>query len=239
MLPGALQPVVALVGVTVGAAILVESALAFLGLSDPNLVSWGGMIADGRSVIRTVPSLVVIPGLCVALAILSVSLVGDAGGARLAPQRQHGDMTGDDEPRRRRPSRPTSLPSRCRAFGSASGRPRTAGTSVLAVDGVDLSVRRGEVLSLVGESGSGKSTVLLALAGLLPANAVLEGEVWLHGRSILELPERERARVRGRRRGHGVPGPGGQPQPGAERGQPDRRGARGPPGPQGRGGPRR
>src|ERR1044072_2211601 len=75
------------------------------------------------------------------------------------------------------------------------------GQDVLAVDGVDLSVRRGEVLSLVGESGSGKSTVLLALAGLLPANAVLEGEVWLHGRSILALPERERARIRGRRVG--------------------------------------
>ncbi|MET0772362.1 MAG: ABC transporter permease [Candidatus Limnocylindrales bacterium] len=89
VLPGALQPVAALVGITVGAAILVESALAFLGLSDANLVSWGGMIADGRSVIRTLPSLVVIPGVCVALAILSVSLVGDAAAARLAPQRQH------------------------------------------------------------------------------------------------------------------------------------------------------
>jgi peptide/nickel transport system permease protein len=89
VLPGALQPVAALVGITVGAAILVESALAFLGLSDANLVSWGGMIADGRAVIRTVPSLVVIPGLCVALAILSVSLVGDAAAAKLSPQRQH------------------------------------------------------------------------------------------------------------------------------------------------------
>ena len=55
VLPGALQPVVALVGVTVGAAILVESALAFLGLSDPNQVSWGGMIANGRDAIRVAP----------------------------------------------------------------------------------------------------------------------------------------------------------------------------------------
>ncbi len=52
VLPGALHPVVALIGVTVGAAILVESSLAFLGLSDPNQVSWGGMIASGREAIR-------------------------------------------------------------------------------------------------------------------------------------------------------------------------------------------
>lgn len=88
VLPGALQPVVALVGVTVGAAILVELALAFLGLSDPNSVSWGSMIANGRAVLRIQPSLVIIPGLCVALAVLSVSLLGDALGARLAPQRR-------------------------------------------------------------------------------------------------------------------------------------------------------
>ena len=62
VLPGALHPVIALVGVTVGAAILVESSLAFLGLSDPNQVSWGGMIADGREVIRVAPLLVRHPG---------------------------------------------------------------------------------------------------------------------------------------------------------------------------------
>jgi peptide/nickel transport system permease protein len=88
VLPGALNPVVALVGVTVGAAILVESALAFLGLSDPNVVSWGAMIADGREAIRVAPSLVVIPGVAVALTVLAVSLFGDAVGARLAPQRE-------------------------------------------------------------------------------------------------------------------------------------------------------
>jgi len=88
VLPGALTPVIALVGVTVGAAILVESALAFLGLSDPNQVSWGGMIADGREAIRVAPSLVVIPGVAVALAVLAISLVGDALGARLAPHRR-------------------------------------------------------------------------------------------------------------------------------------------------------
>lgn len=88
VLPGALHPVVALVGVTVGAAILVEASLAFLGLSDPNQVSWGWMIAVGREVIRIAPYLVLIPGLAVALAVVSVSLLGDGLSERMAPQRR-------------------------------------------------------------------------------------------------------------------------------------------------------
>lgn len=83
ILPGALQPVVALVGITVGEAILVESALAFLGLGDPNLQSWGGMVANGRALIRTDPLLVVLPGAAIALAVLAVTLTSDAFAARL------------------------------------------------------------------------------------------------------------------------------------------------------------
>lgn len=83
VLPGALQPVVALIGVTVGEAILVESALAFLGLSDPNLVSWGSMLANGRALLRTAPGLIVLPGLLIALSVLAVSLSGDALARRL------------------------------------------------------------------------------------------------------------------------------------------------------------
>jgi oligopeptide/dipeptide ABC transporter ATP-binding protein len=87
------------------------------------------------------------------------------------------------------------------------------GPDVLAVDGIDLSVRRGEVLALVGESGSGKSTVLLAVAGLLPAGVLVDGEVALHGRPIMGLPERERARVRGRGVGMVFQDPGGSLNP--------------------------
>ena len=83
VLPGALHPVVALVGITVGEAILVESALAFLGLSDPNLVSWGGMVANGRALLRNAPYLVVLPGIAIAVAVLAVTLAGDGLAQRL------------------------------------------------------------------------------------------------------------------------------------------------------------
>ena len=57
---------------------------------------------------------------------------------------------------------------------------------VKALDGVDLSVKRGEVLGLVGESGSGKSVTALSIEGLLPQNAeVVGGEIMLDGKDVL------------------------------------------------------
>jgi oligopeptide/dipeptide ABC transporter ATP-binding protein len=91
--------------------------------------------------------------------------------------------------------------------------PDRRGQGVLAVDDIDLDVARGRVVALTGESGSGKSTTLLALAGLLPETASVEGSVRLDGRSLLDLPEQERARVRGRGLGLVFQDPGGSLNP--------------------------
>ena len=87
LLPNALPPVVALAGIMVAAAILIESALAFLGLSDPNVVSWGGMVANGRAVLRSAAWLVAIPGAAIAVTVLAVALVGDGIADALAARR--------------------------------------------------------------------------------------------------------------------------------------------------------
>ena len=52
ILPNALSPIIVLGSLMVASAVLLESALSFLGLGDPNLMSWGFMIGAGRSVIR-------------------------------------------------------------------------------------------------------------------------------------------------------------------------------------------
>ncbi|MFC5929507.1 ABC transporter ATP-binding protein [Cryobacterium melibiosiphilum] len=63
--------------------------------------------------------------------------------------------------------------------------------------GMNYQVRRGEVLAIVGESGSGKSTGTMALLGLLPQNARIQGSIKLLGKEINGIPEAELRKVRG------------------------------------------
>jgi peptide/nickel transport system permease protein len=88
VMPNALRPAIALAAVIVAGAILSESALSFLGLGDPNRASWGAMIAEGRSVLRTAPHVIVAPGLALFATILAVSLLGEAVARRLAGHRE-------------------------------------------------------------------------------------------------------------------------------------------------------
>ena len=68
-----------------------------------------------------------------------------------------------------------------------------------AVDGVDLSVDRGEVLAIVGESGSGKSVSMLAVMGLLPESAQVTADVMrFDGQDMLTMTPKERRRIIGR-----------------------------------------
>ncbi|TWA57368.1 peptide/nickel transport system permease protein [Azospirillum baldaniorum] len=78
MLPNALPPVIVTTSVLVATAILIESALSFLGMGDPNVVSWGSMIGDGREQLRTAWFLTALPGGAILLTVLALNLVGDA-----------------------------------------------------------------------------------------------------------------------------------------------------------------
>ncbi|MFE6600259.1 oligopeptide/dipeptide ABC transporter ATP-binding protein [Streptomyces albidoflavus] len=75
-----------------------------------------------------------------------------------------------------------------------------SGTPVPLLDGVSLTVGRGESVAIVGESGSGKSLTMRAAMGLLPDGVeVTGGTVRLDGTDLLTLPPRERAALRGHR----------------------------------------
>lgn len=88
ILPNSLPPVIVNASLTVGVAILFEAGLAFLGLGDPNVMSWGYMIGASRTYLREAWWTVTFPGLAIVATVLSLSLVGDWLNDVLNPRRR-------------------------------------------------------------------------------------------------------------------------------------------------------
>ena len=78
VLPNALSPLIVMAALMVSMAILFESGLSFLGLGDPNVVSWGYMIGAARAVISQSWWLTFMPGLAIMLTVVAISIIGDA-----------------------------------------------------------------------------------------------------------------------------------------------------------------
>jgi oligopeptide/dipeptide ABC transporter ATP-binding protein len=77
-------------------------------------------------------------------------------------------------------------------------RLRGASGMLTVVDGVDYRVEQGEVFGVAGESGSGKTMSMLALLGLLPEGAVVEGRVRFDNRDLLGLSTARLRQISGR-----------------------------------------
>lgn len=183
-------------------SIMLEASLAFLGLGDPLQKSWGAMLfyANSRSAFLTDAWLwwVVPPGLCIAAVVVSFAFLGYWLEERADP--------------RLRPPLPIGAPlvrPACQGGGApvsallevrgVSTIYRTPAGPVRAVDGVDLTVGRGEVLGVVGESGSGKTTLAMSLMRLVkPPGRILEGSVRLGGEDLFRLRRAEMPARRGR-----------------------------------------
>ncbi|MDB3892402.1 ABC transporter permease [Alphaproteobacteria bacterium] len=86
ILPNALPPIIVQSALMVGSAILFEAGLAFLGLSDPNVVSWGQIIGSNRTYILDASYTVTIPGLAIFVTVLAISLIGDGLNDALNPK---------------------------------------------------------------------------------------------------------------------------------------------------------
>ncbi len=187
------------------AAIISEAALAFLGLGDPNQSSWGIMLANASSnnaLLTGAWKWWMLPaGLALTLVVLGFAFTGYAFEERADPRLAVSGgplrfLTG-----RRRPPAPAPAPTPSDGsilevtdldIAYEQGAPPV-------VRGVSFDVARSGVTALVGESGSGKSTIVMALLGLLPGDAVVRGAATFEGQKLLRGAGP--ARLRGRRIG--------------------------------------
>jgi peptide/nickel transport system permease protein len=185
-------------------ALGVQTGLAFLKLlvADP-APSWGGMVADGTSVLLLHPWLIIPPGVAIAVTMLALSLLGDAvrdvtveswsapvstrrAAAKAAPASAETPPARDD----------ARLLTVQHLSVSFPGRER----DLRVVQEVSFDVAAGEIVGIVGESGCGKSVTASAIIGLLPGSGRIDGgSIWFGGRDLARASEAELRKLRGRK----------------------------------------
>jgi peptide/nickel transport system permease protein len=190
----------------VSAAILNESALSFLGLGDPTLISWGQMLnyAFARGAMSSGAWwALLVPGFGIVWVVLALTLLGQGLEQVFNPRTESHHLV---EPKR--VAIPAGIPATVTPF-AASEKPLLSvdglsveyriadGLAARAVDDVSFTLRKGEMLGLVGESGCGKTTFMLGLMRLLPAaGRVVSGSVNFDGRDLISMSDVELRDVR-------------------------------------------
>jgi peptide/nickel transport system permease protein len=86
ILPNCLSPIIVIGSLMVATAILIESGLAFLGLGDPNIMSWGFLIGAGRTMLRSAWWVCTFPGVAILVTVLAINLVGEGLNDALNPR---------------------------------------------------------------------------------------------------------------------------------------------------------
>lgn len=181
-------------------AIGIQAGLVFLGLGSASQPSWGGMLNDAFANIYAAPILLLWPGLAIALTIGSLSLLSnilrDLLGGRQLKRRKHKGLIDDTA------STSNSLPEiSADAILTVNNLRVTypkGGVEVDVVDGVSLTVDRGEIVGLVGESGSGKTQTAFSILGLIPDAAVVRADrLEFEGHALLSLTRKQMNEIRG------------------------------------------
>ncbi|MBN9035931.1 MAG: ABC transporter permease [Rhizobiales bacterium] len=86
ILPNALPPVIIAASLLMAQAILLEAGLSFLGLGDPNVMSWGTIMGNGREVLRQYWYISAMPGVAILVTVLALNLVGEGINDALNPK---------------------------------------------------------------------------------------------------------------------------------------------------------
>ncbi|MGW3650483.1 dipeptide/oligopeptide/nickel ABC transporter permease/ATP-binding protein [Streptomyces sp. NPDC000878] len=188
-------------------AIGIQAGLSFLGLGKSSQASWGAMLNDGFTNVYTTPTLLVWPGLAMGVTILAASLLGNAVRDALGTTETRVVRRRRPAPRKSAAGVPSPSDRLLTVEGLRISYPRPGGSGgsdgsggdKIVVDGVSLTVERGEVLGLVGESGSGKSQTAFAVLGLLPNEAeVTADQMAFTGKELLGVSRAALNALRGR-----------------------------------------
>ncbi|MEV5842378.1 dipeptide/oligopeptide/nickel ABC transporter permease/ATP-binding protein [Streptomyces sp. NPDC051985] len=210
LLPNIAEPLATVTVVSAGQMLLAMSALSFVGIGvqEPSF-DWGMLLAGALKNVYTTPMSVLGPALAIVVTGVGFNLLGEALASGIDPRARALLADARRRPRRTRQPRPVAVP---------EGRPAplsediavgidslvvtsgSDGSRTTLVDGVGVTVRRGEKVAIVGESGSGKTLTLNALAGLVPTGLTwTAGRHQLAGRDLTGLSPRERDRAIGAR----------------------------------------
>ena len=226
VLPNLLGPVVTQGAVFLGSAIMIESAMSFLGVGlASEIPTWGAMLSLALDNQAVAPYLSWPPGIAIVLTVLAFSVFGDGLNDALTGERRRlprlglrlRGRVGDDDAvaAPRAGGSAATATSSTSAAGAPSSREtdgvlaardvtvalsRTDGSSVDIVKNVSLEVGEGEIVGLLGESGSGKSTFARAVLGMLPPVATVStGSILLLGEELVGRKERDMRHIRGTR----------------------------------------
>lgn len=220
VLPNLTGGIITQAAVFLGSAIMIESAMSFLGIGlDKSTPTWGSMLSLAVEKQNVAPFLTWPPGIAIVLTVLAFSVFGDGLNDALIGERRRLPRLGLRS--RRQTSTAASTPAPRTPAGSPTGtasvdEPESAPTAILhtrevtvslarpdgeqveIVKRVRLDVAKGEIVGLLGESGSGKSTYARAVLGMLPAGTWLSGgSIRIDGAEIAHRPERELRSIRG------------------------------------------
>ena len=184
-------PILIQSGYVLAAGIGIQAGLEFLGLGNPSVPSWGGVLEQAFSAIYLNPQGVVAPAVVVSLTTLAFVLMGNALRDALQSTGRSrpvdADRVAEARSARVAPAADPEPDALVAVRSLSLGYPDGEGGVRSVVDGVDLVVHRGEIHGLVGESGSGKSQTAFAMLGLLPKDAVvLGGAVLFDGADLLD-----------------------------------------------------
>ncbi|MFK0206392.1 dipeptide/oligopeptide/nickel ABC transporter permease/ATP-binding protein [Agrobacterium sp. NPDC090283] len=193
-------PIIIQVSIVAGISIVMQAGLEFLGLGDPTMPTWGGMLQDAFANLYVAPTSVYWPGLSIALTVASLVLLANA----LRDRMQHGGVRRhrDVPPQTRTIIAPEGAAQSDVLLSVSNlvvGYPGDEGWRHVA-KGVNLSLNRGEILGLVGESGSGKTQTAFSVLRLLSKGGrILDGTITFDGTELSSLSDREIVAFRGKR----------------------------------------